>query len=245
MIKKRLNKGEIEHIKKLIKSGSSLNNISHLMGKSKTTIYYYFRKIRGRTIKPLCINYNDGLIGEFIGLFAGDGCVYKTKDCNYRTYLCFNLREKEFVNELINNVLINIFNKKPLIFIQGNRLNLCYISKQIHLLVYQYLEWDKKSRKTYSVRLKNKNHSRDFIIGFIRGSLDSDGHFSRNKISFATVSPGLKNNLSYFLNCLNIRHSVNLYQEKRENRKDIYHINVLKRDYNIFVNLIKPRNIKK
>jgi len=243
MIKKRLNKKEIANIKKLVKSGSSLNKISKLTNKSKTTVYYYFRKFKGRTISPIKINTkNKEFVGEFIGLFAGDGCMYKTKDYNYRTYLHFNKTEKKFVEDLIGKVLVKLFEKEPMIFKPGNRLNLCYCSKGIHQFISEYLVWDQNYRKTYSVRLKEGKYGKQFIIGFIRGSLDSDGYFSKNKISFATVSPGLKKNIIEFLDILSITHTVRLYKEKRKNRKGIYHITVWKKDHNKFINLIKPRN---
>lgn len=246
MKKKRLDDKELQHIFKLVEEGKSLNKISYLTGRNKTTIYYHFLKIRGKTFEPIQLRSNDEeLIGEFIGLFAGDGCVYVTNEYQYKTYLHFNITEKEFVEDLIDNVLIELFGKKPMIFVQENRLNLCYYSKNIHKFIKQYLIWNKDSRKTYSVRLKNKNHSKKFAIGFIRGSLDSDGHYSRKKINFASVSPGLIKNISNFLNELNIAHSVRLYKEKRENRKDIYHINVLRSEHNRFVKMISPRNVIK
>jgi len=243
MIKKRLNQNEIEYIKSLIKSGSSLSKISKLTNRSKTTLYHHFRKIKGRTINPIQVNHNNKeIIGEFIGLFAGDGCFYKTKDYHYRVYLYFNVTEINYVKDLIKNVLLSIFDKRPMIFKPENRINLCYYSKNIYRLIKDYLEWNKNTRKTYSVRLKHRNHPKEFFIGFIRGSLDSDGYFSQNKINFSTVSPGLMEDISYSLDKLKIKHSVKLYKEKRKNRKDIYYINISKREHNKFINLVQPRN---
>lgn len=242
---KRLTNAEIGKITQLIKEGNSLKQIATAVNKSKTTVYYHFRKIKGRTVKPAVLSSkNEELIGEFIGLFAGDGCVYTANNYDYRTYLCFNITEKEYVQDLIENVLIVLFNKKPWVFTRENRLTLCYCAKNIHKLLGKYLIWDKTARKTYSVQLKNQQHSRKFIIGFIRGNLDSDGYLSEKKISFASVSPGLIRNIAFFLDNFKIVHSVRKYKEKRPNRKDIYHINILKRDFNRFLDLIKPRNIK-
>ena len=244
MIKKRLTKKEIKKINLLVNKGYSLNSISKILNKSKTTIYYHFKKIKGRTYTSIQINLtNEELTGEFIGLFAGDGCLNTTKDYRHRTFLCFNTKEEKYTNNLIENVLIVIFGKRPMIYRQEHRLYLFYYSKQIHNLIYQYLKWNKKYRKTYSVELKEKIHCQDFIKGFLRGCVDSDGYISQNKISFATVSPGLKNDISHFLNEMDISHSARLYREKRENRKDIYHISIKKKDYVNFLKIIKPRNI--
>lgn len=246
MSKNRLSLAELKQIADLVSKGMSINSISKELNKSKTTVYYHFRKIKGRTVSPVTIgSEDDELIGEFIGLFAGDGCVYKTRNYSYRTYLCFNVDEKSFVEDLIENVLIKLFGKRPMIFVRESNLNLCYCSKNIHSFLGEYLAWDKTSRKTYSVRLKSKNFSDKFIIGFIRGCLDSDGYLSDKKIEFATVSSGLMQNIGDFLDKIGISHSVRLYREKRENRKDIYHINILKKDFNRFLGLIKPRKIKR
>jgi hypothetical protein len=242
---KKLTKEEIETILLLVKRGYSLNKIREKLNKSKTTIYYHFRKVKGKSFEPININSSDeDALGEFIGLFAGDGCLDKTKVYQYRTYLYFNITERTFVDSLIENVLIKLFGKKPMIFISPNRINLCYYSKNIHTLIRKYLEWKTGSRKTYSVKLISEHHSKEFIFGFIRGSLDSDGYFSQKKISFATVSEGLMRNISSFLTKLEIKYYVNLYREKRLNRKDIYHIILHKSEHIKFIQLIKPRNIR-
>jgi hypothetical protein len=241
--KQRLSEEQITQINRLVKEGKSLKCISRILTKPKTTVYYHFRKIKGRTVYPIIPRaVNDELIGEFIGLFAGDGCVYKSKGYNYRTYLYFNITERPFVEDLITNVLIKIFGKRPMIFIRENRLILCYGSRNIHEFINKYLVWDRKSRKTYSVRLKDVGHSRRFKVGFIRGSLDSDGHFSRKQISFASVSPGLIRNIKKFLEDLNINNSLTRYKEKRSNRKDLYQIRIPKIDHENFVKTIRPRN---
>lgn len=246
MNRKRLSQKELKKIGELVKSDKSLNQITEILKKSKTTVYYHFRKIKGRTVKPISFcSKHEELIGEFIGLFAGDGCADKTADYQYRTYLFFNnINEREYVNNLIKKVLIKLFEKKPMIFRRENRLILCYYSKNIQKLIKEYLTWNKEFRKTYSVGLINKKYSKFFKMGFLRGSLDSDGYFNKKKISFATVSPNLMINITNFLNDLEIAHSVRLYKEKRENRKDIYHINIIRRDFVKFIELIKPRNIK-
>jgi hypothetical protein len=72
--------------------------------------------------------------------------------------------------------------------------------------------------------------------------LDSDGHFSRKQISFASVSPGLIRNIKKFLEDLNINNSLTRYKEKRSNRKDLYQIRIPKIDHENFVKTIRPRN---
>lgn len=240
---RRLSDEEIAQINQLVKEGKSLKSISRILNQKKTTVYYHFRKVKGKTVYPIIIDEKDDeLVGEFIGLFAGDGCIYTSKGYNHRTYLYFNITERPFIENLITNVLIKIFGKRPMMFRSENRLNLCYDSKIIHEFVHKYLLWDKDSRKAHSVRLKSLKHSTNFKIGFIRGSLDSDGHFSKKQISFASVSPRLIRNIEEFLKDLNLSHSLTCYKEKRKNRKDLYQIRILKKDHKKFMNTIKPRN---
>ena len=87
-------------------------------------------------------------------------------------------------------MLIKLFGKKPRAYRDDNRLNLCYYSKAIKELIDVYLTWDKDYRKTYSVMLKENNHSREFAIGFLRGSLDSDGHLSYKKYNLHQFQQG-------------------------------------------------------
>lgn len=246
MTLERLKEEEIKTIAASIDRGESLKTISKKLSKSKTTVYYHFRKIKGRTVYPVKIRSTDPeLIGEFVGLFAGDGNYhFDKKSNNYNIRLYFNLNENVFVDSLINNVLINLFGKKPNVYTKGNMITLRYHSKAIYLLIKTYLTWNPKDKKTYTVRLIKTDHTKDFMVGFIRGSLDSDGYFSKDKISFASVSKGLIYNISEFLDNFDIIHRLHLYKEKRENRKDIYHLDVPKFEREKFLPLIKPRKVK-
>ena len=91
----RLNSKIKEEIISLIKQGKSLNYISKRYGKGKTTIYYYMRKINGRKYKPIKLNLkNKELIGEIVGLFAGDGYyAHNEQKGEYRIKIYFNALE--------------------------------------------------------------------------------------------------------------------------------------------------------
>jgi len=241
----RLKSEKIELIKILTKQGRSLKEISNKVGKGKTTVYYHFKKIKEKSCFPIIVNSTDiEKIGEFIGLFAGDGSFFLAPNYKYTIRLHFNLKESGYVKNLIEEVLIDLFQKKPMIFTLENRLNICYYSKNIYLLIKENLIWDLGKRKTYSVRLKNKNYSYKFRIGFLRGCLDSDGYIGKNKINFATVSTGLSKDIINFLDYLCIDYSNKVYVDKRPNRVPIHHINIRKHHFNRFINIISPRNKK-
>lgn len=241
---KRLTTKEIQQINELIKRDNSLNKISKIMNKSKTTIYYHFRRIKGTTMKPLKLNYeNDELWGEFLGLVAGDGCLNKTKQYNYRVYLFFNKTEKEYVKEL-EKLLYKLFGKGPSIFDRGDIFILWYSSKKLYNLIKDYLLWDDVGRKSHSVHLKNKGYSKQFKMGFLRGLIDSDGYLSHKKITFATSSSSLAKDTKRFLEDLEINYYYAIYKDKRENRMDMHHINIRMKERERFLNLINPREKK-
>ncbi|MBU90250.1 hypothetical protein CMO94_01805 [Candidatus Woesearchaeota archaeon] len=239
-----LNKKEIEKIIEFTKEGVSLNKIAKILRKSKTTVYYHFRKIKGKTYYPINLNLKDEeLIGEFIGLFAGDGCQYKTKSYVYRTYLFFNTAERIYVMEL-KKVLYKLFNKQLSQINVKNVIALVYYSKNVYDFVRSYLKWDIHKRKSHSVRLKNCSDSKKFKIGFLRGCIDSDGYLSDKKINFATTSRKLAENIKNFLSDLNVNYHYHVYKEKRSNRVDIHHININMKERERFMKIISPREIK-
>ena len=243
---RRLSSQETERISALVNEGKSLKKIAKILGKGKTTVYYHFRKIKGTTMKPVVLNLqNDEHVGEFIGLFAGDGTAQVDKNNIYRVIFCLHRKELAFVQELTEQVLFPMFGKRPGIRIRGNRLFASYSSKEIFKVVHQYLDWDRTRFRTYSVHLKSVTHSLQFMRGFLRGCLDSDGYVAPTKIVFASVSYPLISNMVLFLNHLGIRHSVYSYKEHRGNRVTMYHIYVRKASQMALLREINPRNKKR
>ena len=187
MIKKRLTKKEIEQLKHLVSSGFSINQIAKSIGKSKTTIYYHFRKIKGKTYSPISINNKlQEQIGEFIGIFAADGNFSKTRQYHYRVLLFFGPDEERRKNQ-IKYLLTQLFSKSPIEANRENLLILCYCSRQLYEFIIEYLGWNKEMPKTYTVTLREREYSSKFKIGFLRGNVDSDGYLSKDKICFASV----------------------------------------------------------
>tara|TARA_B100002003_G_C14111693_1_gene534694 strand:- start:270 stop:1010 length:741 start_codon:yes stop_codon:yes gene_type:complete len=232
-----------EKIIQLIKQDKSINHISRTLEVGKSTIYYHYKKIKGRKIKEVKINGTDDMIGEFIGLFAGDGCFYKAKNYLYRIYLIFNITEKNFVLET-KDLLTKLFDKSPSMYRSLNTLILLYRSRDIFDFIMSYLQWSPYKRKAHTICLRNHNHSRAFKIGFLRGNVDSDGHISKNVISFASSSPYLIDDIRKFLSDLNIQHKYREYEERRTNRVNMHHVRILKEDRTKFMLLIKPRELK-
>lgn len=238
---KRLTNEQKTSIRKMALNGYSLRKIKNELNKSKTTIYYHTRKILGRKIKQIKIENNLNNIGEFMGVFAGDGSFCKSKLYHYRIILFLSAKEEDYMISL-SNMLCSLFNKKPNVYFRKdhNYFEIIYNSKKLYDFIKKFLIWDGK--KVYSIRLKKMSHKREFLIGFLRGFLDSDGYSCKNhrKTSFSTVSLELAKQISSILSKFKINNKILSY--KKENRKRLYSVNVSGNNAVNLIRLIKPRN---
>ena len=150
MVLKRLKEEEIKEISRLVGHGNSIDEVSRKMNISKVTVYYYLRKKSRNKKNPIKIDFaNQELIGEFMGLFAGDGnFLFQKKSYQYTIRLYFNVKERSFADDLIENVLLKLFARKPWMGRCKNVLILRYYSKEIYKLIKEYLTWDPNSKKT-------------------------------------------------------------------------------------------------
>lgn len=242
----RLTKNEKETIIDLINIGTSINDISKITNKAKSTIYYYYQKLKGRKCSIPKFNFSEQELGEFIGIFAGDGSFYLDKKLYKYTISIFTGHKDRDYKEKQIIFLNKIFNKRPNCFVipKKNVFIIRYYSRDIYNLLKEHLEWN--GVKTYSVRLRNiDNTSRDFKIGFLRGLLDTDGSFykPKHRISYGTVSEKLS------LQTLNLIKSLGFfpkcYISNPPNRSKFYSIVLHGEQTRKFIKLINPRNIDK
>ena len=203
----KLTHEQTNKIMELYAEGNSIKKIAKITRHTKQTIRKYLDKKPVINIPIVVNDKNDELVGEFLGLYAGDGSFFKDKNSHYAIRLHFCSEEYIFYNNLADNVLIPMFGKKPAFQKYHNRMNLRYRSKNIYQFIKKHLSWE-GTKKTYSVELLDTNQSDEFKIGFIRGSVDSDGHFSNKAISFASTSLGLMINVSMFLNHFGFKNDI-------------------------------------
>lgn len=226
---------------RLIKENKSLNKIKEVTGINKTTIYYYMRKIKGRKIKLVNIKKgNLELIGEVIGLFAGDGCFYHDKK-RYTRRITFSFNKKEDkIIDYYRNSLTELTNKNPRLYISKSIKTLDLQSKEFSEFILKYLSWD--SNKTKTVQIKNKEvfKNKQFVIGFLRGLIDSDGYIrkKRKEIYYGTISKKLLNDFLYCLNLFNFKYKVYIQKGKKYN--DFYKVRLTNLEVDRFVDLIRP-----
>ncbi len=243
---KRLTEKEKETIVDLIKEGKSINEISRIMDKAKSTIYYHYKKNFGKKQKEVKFNFNDEELGEFLGIFAGDGCsINYPETYKYKITVSTGLYEKIY-HEYLINFCTKIFDKKPQSFTAGG--NVCilqYLSKPIYCLLRRFLFWENK--KTYTIKLREeKAFSTMLLVGFIRGLFDTDGCFYKPKmrINLGTVSKELFLQMRSILEVLGYNPS-HYVRKPTENEAKFYELALHGQESKKFIKMIKPRNKNK
>jgi len=234
----------------LIKQGFSVNKIRRITGRAKSTIYYHYKKIKGKKQIPMIIRFNkDDELGEFLGLFAGDGSVNLAGNYHYQVRVHLGYNEKQYVAAL-QDKFVEWFSKEPEVHFRNyngrlSRIDLYYSSKPLYLFLKSHLFWEGK--KTYSVKLRDFDlKKKKFNIGFLRGLIDTDGNYYKPKkrLSFSTVSKGLaKQAYEIFKHNLGIEPKIFVY--KKVKRADLYTIYVHGDNAINAIELIKPRNQNK
>lgn len=240
---KRLNKQQRLTIEKLAIKDWSLNKISKKLNLPKTTVYYWFRKAVGRKIKPVIINRSsDEKIGEIIGIFAGDGNYnYDLKTGNYRIRIYFNKKEEEILNYYASLIKF-ISNKKPRIYLSRSMKIIAIDSKKLIEFIKENLAWERRN-KTRTIMLKKtiKHYSKNFIVGFLRGLIDSDGYVrkERKEIYFGSVSKNLIKNFANSLELFDFKYKI--YQQKQKRGSPIfYKVRITNNEVIRFCEKIRP-----
>lgn len=225
----------------MIRSGKSLNKISRNLSIGKTTIYYHMRKIRGKKYQPPELKLNNlELIGEIIGFFCGDGQYINNRErWDQRIRFHFNAKE---------NLIIEHY-RKSLNFLTG-RLPTLFLSNSVRIIqihfkefcqfILDYTNFSDKKTKTIELRKKDLLKNRRFVIGFLRGLLDSDGYVrkGRKEIYFGSISSKLFTDFLCGLNHFHFKYKT--YLQKRVGRSDFYRVRLSGSEVDRFIHLIKP-----
>ena len=228
----------------MITEGVSLNKIKEKTGANKSSLYHHYKKIHGRKYAQVKIKpEKEDSLGEFLGLFAGDGSYYlDKKKYQHKIRIFTGSYEKEYFT-FLRKFLTNMFSKPPRQY-ENKKYNVSiteYYSKDIHSLIKKHLEWERTKSKT--IRLKNlKKKEKDFLIGFLRGLFDTDGGINKkkNKVAFGTASKKLAYQIKEILEILELNPGFYKYKEK-----DFWYIDLYGKRTDKFMKLIKPNNPNK
>ncbi len=228
-----------------IKNGISINNISRKMCLSKSTIYYYYKKIKGRKYKKLNISPKySRKEGEIVGIFAGDGSQYfEPKRYKYEVNIHFGYKNKKYAL-YVKKLYSGYFGKKFELYNEKNKnLRLRTSSKEIYNYFHYYLDFIPQTKHS-TVKLKTFKLSKNFNLGFLKGFVDTDGcvYFKNNKkkvsVCFYTTSKQLSFQLMRILYSLELQYSY--YITRRENWKPLHNIKLLQQSVETFLNMVKP-----
>jgi hypothetical protein len=229
-----------------IRNGVSINKISKELCLGKSTIYYYYKKIKGKKfVEPEFKPGNSRLEGEVNGIFAGDGSqYYDKKRGSYEVNVHFGVKNYPYA-VYVKQLFENFFHKKfRLDFEYETKLRLRTRSRKIFNYFQNYLSYNCHI-KHCTVKLKD-HCSSAFKIGFLKGMFDTDGCLSFNRSEkrfravYYTTSKELARQINSILNELNIRNSIYVIDRKDRDEKTIYHVSVLGGSIHRFIKRIKP-----
>lgn len=233
----RLSEEIKDTLKQLTMEGKSLKSISKLTGLGKTTIYYQVKSLKPRQWRKMEINISEFEIGELVGAFAGDGNYYHkdyesgikgNKDCRYRIRYFLSLISDQDYADYLTNLLKNLnLNPGRCIREKDNTICVDVSSKSFSELIKRYLTWEED--KTLTIRLKNdlNFYSEDFLKGFARGLMDTDGSINESNAACACISKRLIDNLGEIFNKFQIIHSRSSLI-RGGNTRELFYARVLK-----------------
>lgn len=225
-----------------IKSGNSINEISRSLGLGKSTIYYYYKKIKGKKfVEPKFKLSNSRLEGEINGIFAGDGSqYYDKKRGHYEVNVHFGAKNYWYA-EYVKKLFDDFFHKKfRLNWDSETQIRIRTQSRKIFEYFQNYMSYDPHI-KHCTVKLQS-HCSPAFKIGFLRGLFDTDGCISYGKyqarIFYTTTSKVMAHQVSSILISLGIVNSI--YVRHPKNEKIVYIVNILAKGKNRFIKTVKP-----
>lgn len=232
-----------------IKEGKSLNAIRKELHLGKSTIYYHYKKIRGKKYIPAQFSPQASeLEGEICGIFAGDGSqYYERKKGNYEVNVHFGGHKRayaEYVKYLFESFFHKTFRlryQKPGTFLLRTQ------SKEIFYYFKQYMEYE-PSHKHDTVHLNRMDLPREFKLGFLRGLFDTDGCLwkdvknHRLRAFFYSTSESLSQQTKQLLAEFNV--SATTWVRKHPTYKPLFTLQLATHSIDIFLKEVKPFKAK-
>lgn len=130
-------------------------------------------------------------------------------------------------------------NLNPHLFVRedNNTIDVAVSSLSYINFIKKYLTWDKD--KTFSVRLRDNlnNYSNDFLMGFARGLMDTDGFLNPGNVVCACISKDLIDNLSEILKKFGLIITRRVLERER-NRRPLYFVRVRRESLDDYHKLI-------
>ena len=204
------------------------------------------RKIRGKTCQDiLTIPSNPTIIGEFLGVFAGDGYFFfDPKGYHYTFLITLHAKNDLQYVEYLETMFRSHFNKEVRKYYVGNSIRIMFESKKLFNFINSKLEI---KNKTYNVRLKGRidDYGMDFLLAFVRGLMDTDGYVREYSIGIKMASKYVIYQISKILKKIDIENKISIIKDPRPNCKTLYQISINKNQLSNFYGKINFSNPKK
>lgn len=201
-----------------------------------------------RKYRKVIVNLNDQIaLGEFIGIIAGDGGQsYYSKKGVYKVRIYLSSNQRSLLRHVIGLFQV-LFSITPRVYNHQyrnrpyNMVSIEIESKKIYETITEYLAWSKVKRRSKTINLKiPESYSTDFLCGFAKGLIESDGWVQHNQIGLKSVSKSLAVNFYNILRKLGFNPNFVKREDRRGNRSPIYIITLTKKQE--IRNLIKLLN---
>jgi intein/homing endonuclease len=228
---KRLSPFEKRTILYQYRLGKSLREIATELGRRKSTIYYHTRKHFGRRIFPLTIDDKPTAeLGEFLGIFASDGCFYvDSKRCHYTLIITLSRYQTEYARA-VSEMFWHIFGRKARIEVRDRTVSVVARGKEILPFLRRYLWW--RGRRSHTIKLSEfaLGMNKGFLGGIIRGLVAGDGsiYVPKRRIAFGVVSKRLAEQYEEILTRLGIES--NMYSVRYIGKKTLHHVHITNRE---------------
>jgi intein/homing endonuclease len=224
--------------------GISLNKLSRETGIAKSTLYYYYKKLRGKRFTPPYVTPgNSETEGEIVGIFAGDGSqYYDKKDGKYEVNVHFGMHNETYAL-YVQQLLLSFFKKKFNLKNEQKTYRLRTQSKDIYNYFKNYLAYDPHI-KHVTVHLHSLDFPLEFKRGFLRGLFDTDGSIRYNthdkvvRATFHTTSWELAEQVRMLLAEFDIKHTH--YEQRRHGYKPAYIVRIRTSAVRKFLNTVRP-----
>jgi hypothetical protein len=237
-----------EQIIREIKKGISIPKICKKLQIGKSTVYYHYKKLKGKKYPKTIIPTNQRILGEFIGIFAGDGNRYywkKNGAYSIRIYLhsIDDLEYSKYIAKLIEdnfNRSVSKYDDKKF-----NKTTLKFYSKDVFYLLEDYLDLSQRKTKDLQIKRDINTLSKEFQKAFIRGIIDTDGHYKNDgRISISLIALKMIQQISNMLKALKIENKT--YKiKKNPPENDLYELIIPRRFAPTYVSIIGFSNKRK
>lgn len=239
---RRLLETQLELIRTLASRGLSLNQIANCTGVKKSTVGYHLRRNSPIDKRIVTREPSPEEVGELVGAFAGDGNYHLDSGYRHATSFFISDGEPDYASWLISELKVRM-GLSPWIFKKPGCVMIRVISKDFALLIRRYLSWERPKSSTVSLAGQVQDYSDAFLVGFMRGLLDTDGYTNLKvrRVVFTSVSPILVKQCNAILHRWDLR-SVVRVDAPRARRKPLFRLDITGADAARLLNLLKPHN---